>query len=302
MIGIKGMVRGQQRGLVGLMLVIAVATILAGSVSAQSIAGTDMSSELEALRGDDSATGEDWMSLADRALRADDLETAEAALAVAAESASPVRIGLARARIAAHRGDTDASIAHLRDLLDAGFTGVSLITSDAELSGLAGTPAYDALVAEMSVLAYPCAHDPRFAEFDFWVGEWDVTVAGGQLAGSNRIERAESGCVLTEHWTSATGGTGMSINYLDKITGEWVQIWNAQGGSQINIRGGLTDTGMSLVGTIHYVANGTTFPFRGLWTPLEDGRVRQYFEQSNDQGETWSPWFEGFYARRSVAP
>jgi hypothetical protein len=39
-------------------------------------------------------------------------------------------------------------------------------------------------------------------------------------------------------------------------------------------------------------------PFRGLWTPLPDGRVRQFFEQSNDGGETWVPWFEGFYTRK----
>jgi hypothetical protein len=25
--------------------------------------------------------------------------------------------------------------------------------------------------------------------------------------------------------------------------------------------------------------------------------VRQYFEQSTDEGETWQPWFEGFYSR-----
>ena len=32
---------------------------------------------------------------------------------------------------------------------------------------------------------------------------------------------------------------------------------------------------------------------------MDDGRVRQFFEQSNDEGETWSPWFEGFYTRQS---
>jgi hypothetical protein len=89
----------------------------------------------------------------------------------------------------------------------------------------------------------------------------------------------------------------MSINYLDMITNEWVQVWNAEGGTQINVRGGLTDAGMAMEGTIHYVNNGTTAPFKALWTPLPDGRVRQYFEQSNDGGETWVPWFEGFYTR-----
>jgi hypothetical protein len=55
---------------------------------------------------------------------------------------------------------------------------------------------------------------------------------------------------------------------------------------------------MLLSGTIHYIANGQTAPFRGLWTPMPDGRVRQYFEQSNDDGATWEPWFEGFYSRK----
>jgi len=145
---------------------------------------------------------------------------------------------------------------------------------------------------------FPCEQDERFAEFDFWVGAWDVHVANGKFAGSNVIERAQRGCVLIEHWTSAGGGGGMSINYVDKISGEWVQVWNDANGSQIHIRGGLTDDGMLLEGTIHYVAQGKTAAFRGLWTPLPDGRVRQFFEQSDDDGATWSPWFEGFYSRK----
>jgi hypothetical protein len=151
-----------------------------------------------------------------------------------------------------------------------------------------------------SAAKFPCEQDAAFAAFDFWVGTWDVHTADGKLAGSNTIERAERGCVLVETWNSASGSSGMSINYLDKTTDEWVQIWNDGSGSQINIRGGITDEGMLLVGTIHYVANGTTAAFRGLWTPLPDGRVRQFFEQSNDDGETWSPWFEGFYTRKSA--
>ena len=124
---------------------------------------------------------------------------------------------------------------------------------------------------------------PEYRQFDFWLGDWDVHVASGSFAGHNTIERTQRGCVLIENWTSASGNTGMSINYVDDQTGEWVQVWNAGSGSQINIRGGLTDAGMLLVGTIHYVANGQTLPFRGLWTPLEDGRVRQFFERRPDE-------------------
>lgn len=148
--------------------------------------------------------------------------------------------------------------------------------------------------------ASPCETDARFREFDFWVGEWDVRDGQGKLQGENSITRQEKGCVLVERWQGVQGSTGMSINYLDRTTDEWVQIWHAAGGYQIDIRGGLTDDGMLLRGTIHYIGSGQTAPFRGLWTPLPDGRVRQFFEQSNDDGATWVPWFEGFYSRQSA--
>ena len=148
--------------------------------------------------------------------------------------------------------------------------------------------------------ASPCEQEPRFREFDFWVGEWDVHDVKGTFVGENSITREENGCVLIEKWSGARGSTGMSINYLDRTTDEWVQSWHAAGGYQILIRGGMTDEGMLLSGTIHYIANGQTAPFRGLWTPLPDGRVRQYFEQSNDDGATWEPWFEGFYSKKAA--
>jgi hypothetical protein len=242
-----------------------------------------------------------WFQLAVSARQAGRYEIARSALDQAGERQfAPVRIGLERARLDVLAEDIESALAELRAIADAGFTGVNVISGDPLLATLAGRADYDALINEISRRAFPCESDPAFSAFDFWVGDWDVHVASGGYAGSNRIERVEHGCVLIENWSSATGGTGTSINYLDKISGDWVQIWNDAGGSQINIRGGMTPEGMLLTGTIHYVANGTTAPFRGLWTPLPDGRVRQFFEQQSADGTTWSPWFEGFYSRKSV--
>ena len=224
-----------------------------------------------------------------------------AAAQEAAAPVSPVRAALTEAKGFVADGNQDEAVAALRRLFEGGFTVVSVITSDAVLDSMAGHPGYDALIVDMTIQAYPCDHDERFSEFDFWVGEWDVHIANGTYAGHNVIERAQRGCVLIENWSSASGGGGMSINYLDAMTGEWVQVWNDASGSQINIRGGMTDEGMLLTGTIHYVASDTSAPFRGLWTPLEDGRVRQFFEQSSDGGETWAAWFEGFYTRTGNA-
>lgn len=242
-----------------------------------------------------------WFRLAVSSRQAGRYDVARKALAQAEDlQFSPVRIGLERARLNVLTDDADGALNELLSVASSGFTAVNIITADPVLATLAGDAAYDQLVAEMSRQAYPCEHDAAFSAFDFWLGEWDVHTADGTYAGSNAIERAERGCVLIENWSSAGGGTGTSINYLDKLANKWVQVWNDASGSQINISGGLTEDGMLLVGTIHYVANGTTAPFRGLWTPLPDGRVRQFFEQMSPDGETWSPWFEGFYSRKPV--
>lgn len=222
------------------------------------------------------------------------------AAAMAQESAavSPAQAALDAARAAARAGDTAGAVASLEELAATGFTSVTVITADEDLSRLAGNPAFDRFVRDLEVKAYPCEHDEAFRAFDFWVGDWDVHLADGRFAGTNRVTSEQRGCVLLENWKSATGGTGMSINYLDRDDGQWVQVWNDPSGNQIRISGKRTDEGMALEGTIHYVSSNTTYPFRGLWTPLPDGRVRQYFEQSTDDAESWTPWFEGFYTRR----
>ncbi|MGH8129944.1 MAG: hypothetical protein ACRES3_03710 [Steroidobacteraceae bacterium] len=252
--------------------------------------------------GSEPADAGSWYRRAVELREAGDYAAASTALGKAeALRFPPARVALEKARIATLEGRTRAAIAHLRAIADSGFTAVRVLERDPVIAMLAGNAAYDELIESMTVQAYPCEHEGRFREFDFWIGDWEVHTADGALAGHNRITSAERGCLLLENWTSVTGGTGMSINYLDRATGEWVQTWIAEGGSQIVIRGGPTGEGMKLVGTIHYVGNGTTAPFRGLWTPLPDGRVRQYFEQSSDDGETWSPWFEGFYRRVTQA-
>jgi hypothetical protein len=246
-----------------------------------------------------SKDGQDWLNLAQKARRSGRLDIAERALARAENlEFSPVGVALEKARLKVAANDSAAAVAALQSAMDAGFTSVGALVQDPAINGLAGQAAYDALIDAMSVLAYPCQHEAGFRDFDFWVGEWDVAVANGTQVGTNSIQPAQRGCVLIENWTNSAGGTGMSVNYLDKSTDEWVQIWSAEGGSQINIRGGLTDEGMLLEGYLHTIGAGTTVPFRGRWTLLPDGRVRQYFEQSNDDGVTWVPWFEGFYTRR----
>ncbi len=136
---------------------------------------------------------------------------------------------------------------------------------------------------------------PPFRAFDFWVGDWQVELADGRPAGRNRITLEQRGCVLVERWQGTEGGTGLSINFFDPHAGQWRQLWVSPG-TQIDIAGALVDGSMVLEGHIVYLQEGSRYPFRGTWTLLPDGRVRQFFEEAREPG-AWTSWFEGYYRR-----
>jgi hypothetical protein len=142
----------------------------------------------------------------------------------------------------------------------------------------------------------PCAEGP-FREFDFWAGEWDVRDAAGKTAGVNTITKEENGCVLVERWRAAGGATGQSYNYFDPAAGKWRQLWVGLG-LLLHMEGGFHDGSMVLEGPLQYLADGRTTILRGTWSRLPDGRLRQLFEESTDNGATWNVWFDGYYTRR----
>jgi hypothetical protein len=153
-----------------------------------------------------------------------------------------------------------------------------------------------ACVAWQAQAADPCATGP-FREFDFWVGQWVVKDAKGNVAGSNAITSEEAGCAIVEHWRSAKGGTGQSLNYYDPAARRWHQLWIG-GGVLLHMEGGFSDGSMRLEGPMQYIGSDRVTILRGTWTELPDGRVRQHFEESEDGGKNWATWFDGYYTRR----
>ena len=142
-----------------------------------------------------------------------------------------------------------------------------------------------------------CADDPRYREFDFWLGSWEVFV-DGKKAGENDITKEEGGCLVLERWTDVTGGTGQSYNFYNPQTGKWRQVWVSRT-MTIDYTGGLTEGGsMELVGTITYFENGKSLKLLGRWTPQDDGTVRQYFEQYDEAKRQMVPIFTGNYKRK----
>ena len=162
----------------------------------------------------------------------------------------------------------------------------------------------DSRFAELRQIAerksFPCSHEPRYRDFDFWIGSWDV-YAGTTKAGANTITRQSKGCMLYESWTNAAGTDGHSINYVDPATDQWVQVWMGADGSLISGRGGLEDGAMRLVGE-RVLKTGERRPFRMTFTPADDGSVRQFIEESADGGETFTTWFDGKYLPAGSEP
>ncbi|NJN52263.1 MAG: hypothetical protein HC809_11370 [Gammaproteobacteria bacterium] len=160
--------------------------------------------------------------------------------------------------------------------------------------GMLAVPVAAAVASAASPPSPPCS-GADYRSFDFWVGEWTVRDADGTHVGDNSITREEAGCLIAERWRSLRGGTGRSMNFFDSSRGKWRQLWVSPG-SRIEIEGGFIGDYMILEGTITYIASGESYPFRGTWNALPDGRVRQYFEESRNAG-VWAAWFEGFYSR-----
>lgn len=143
-----------------------------------------------------------------------------------------------------------------------------------------------------------CETMDQRSDFDFWVGEWNVYTPDGTFAGTNSIRKTQGGCLIEEHWSGAQGTTGFSMNYFDPLLGQWRQIWMSAG-AYIDYTGGLNDSGaMALEGEIFYHQSGDRYPFRGVWTPNDDGSVTQHFTQYDAEAESWTVWFTGRYVRQ----
>jgi len=148
--------------------------------------------------------------------------------------------------------------------------------------------------------ASKCA-EPRFHDFDFWIGEWNVRDADGKVAGANTISSEANGCVIVERWKSAAGGYGQSLNYLDAETNRWKQDWVGLG-LVLHMEGEFSNGSIRMEGPLQYVVQKRVTLLRGTWTPLPDGRVRQHFEESENDGKSWKTWFDGYYARAKPGP
>jgi len=136
------------------------------------------------------------------------------------------------------------------------------------------------------------------AEFDFWVGTWNVT-ANGAPAGRNVIIKVQDNCAIQENWTSATPGyTGTSNNFYNAQTKQWEQIWIDNQGQSLHLKGNRIGNQMVLTSDVLINQQGEKYRNRITWTHNDDGTVRQLWEILDGDPVT-SVAFNGLYTKEN---
>ena len=139
---------------------------------------------------------------------------------------------------------------------------------------------------------------PNARALDFWIGEWEVRNAKGQLAATSLIEPVAGGCGIVERYRGAPGPAGnryvgAGLHAFDPVALTWSQLW-------IDTRPAITEMrGRASGGGVKYEWLVTTAPGRPtrkryLLSKVDDG-VRQLGERSDDGGTTWTVEFDLWY-------
>jgi hypothetical protein len=89
----------------------------------------------------------------------------------------------------------------------------------------------------------------------------------------------------------------MSINYYNPDDRKWHQDWVGGDGMILHLQGVFANNAMVLSGSSK-TSKGTAVN-RITWTPLADGKVKQEWSTSADNGSSWHVLFIGIYQRLS---
>ena len=133
-------------------------------------------------------------------------------------------------------------------------------------------------------------------QFDFWIGEWQVSSATRKETATNRITREYGGCVVHERYSAPHGYSGESLNIYDASRKIWHQTWVDSDGLLLILEGGLYEGKMVLQGEVRN-EHGQPTQHRITWTPNANGSVRQLWESTDASGK-WTVAFDGLYVRK----
>ena len=135
--------------------------------------------------------------------------------------------------------------------------------------------------------------DGPYRDFDFVIGHWEMFDKDGTKLGEQVYVKREQGCLITEEWTTVTGGTGLGMTFVDPKTGLWRQVYQSSMG-HIDYSGGIDENGSMVLEGIIYPTDGSpTAPVRGIWTKQDDDTMKEEFLIFNSKTNTWRTFYYG---------
>ena len=139
---------------------------------------------------------------------------------------------------------------------------------------------------------------PEHAQFDFWVGDWEVFNENGEKIGENLIEKLEDNCILSENWKGGQGGSGKSYNYYDPSDESWNQLWLSNTGNILNLKG-RAQPGKMVLRSGPIKGEKGEYYNQITWTINEDGSVTQQWELYDLSNNLLSSAFKGIYQKKN---
>ncbi len=150
----------------------------------------------------------------------------------------------------------------------------------------------------------PCS-STQARQFDFWLGEWDLTWPAGQTggaegetgSGTNRIERLFGDCVIEESFSTSDGKfQGRSLSVYDDKAGLWRQTWVDSSGGYLALTGGMAGDVMELRTALEQ-REAETVVSRMIFTDITADSLTWHWQGSRDGGETWNELWTISYRR-----
>lgn len=143
---------------------------------------------------------------------------------------------------------------------------------------------------------------PEAHQFDFWLGEWDLTWEGG--GGTNNISRILDGQVIEERFSAHQDDPavpslqGLSVSVYVPELGKWRQTWVDNNASYMDLVGGFADGAMTL--RMERTANGQTNTYCMVFYNISETSLDWDWKRSENGGQSWQLQWRIHYQRRTA--
>lgn len=145
--------------------------------------------------------------------------------------------------------------------------------------------------------AFAACTDSEHRQFDFWLGEWQVSNSSNNQVSNSKISLINNGCGILEEYATPSGYQGKSLNIFNQQTKQWHQTWIDNTGLLLQLDGGFQQGKMVMTGKTK-TPKGEWLLNKISWQLLDDGRVNQVWQTSKDNGKSWKTAFDGYYLKQ----